>query len=223
MNNMQFTVYDEEVESQVKEIRKLVRLSMDGSVSESMAPLGYKLNWGVSIPRIKELAARFSKDARLAMRLWNIGHRETMIIATLLLPENGCPESVAEAWAEDINNSELAEQCCRNLFVRLPYADKLAELCYNKPGTLYSKEIAYRLASKLIMKGSSCGNNFSESLIVNIKTDVQNKKLSDPIAQYLKQYAKHISKADAEKALESLQDVNPWVFEEVSTFINYSC
>lgn len=223
MNNMQFTVYDEEVERQVKGIRKLVRLSMDGSVSESMAPLGYKLNWGVSIPRIKELAARFSKDARLAMRLWNIGHRETMIIATLLMPENGCPESVAEAWAEDVNNSELAEQCCRNLFVRLPYADKLAELCYNKPGTLYSKEIAYRLASKLIMKGSSCGNNFSESLIVNVKTDVQNKKLSDPIAQYLKQYAKHICKADAEKALESLQDVNPWVFEEVSTFINYSC
>ena len=223
MNNMRFTVYDETVESQVKEIRKLVRLSMDGSVSESMASLGYKLNWGVSIPRIKELAARFSKDARLAMRLWNIGHRETMIIATLLMPENGCPESVAEAWAEDVNNSELAEQCCRNLFVRLPYADKLAELCYNKPGTLYSKEIAYRLASKLIMKGSSCGNNFSESLIVNIKTDAQNKKLSDPIAQYLKQYAKHISKADAEKALKSLQYVNPWVFEEVSTFINYSC
>lgn len=223
MNNMQFTVYDEEVERQVKEIRKLVRLSMDGSVSESMAPLGYKLNWGVSIPRIKELAARFSKDARLAMRLWNIGHRETMIIATLLMPENGCPESVAEAWAEDINNSELSEQCCRNLFVRLPYADKLAELCYNKPGTLYSKEIAYRLASKLTMKGSSCGNNFSKSLINNVKTDVQNKKLSDPIAQYLKQYAKHICKADAEKTLESLQDVNPWVFEEVSTFINYSC
>ncbi|MBQ1970427.1 MAG: hypothetical protein II221_04460, partial [Paludibacteraceae bacterium] len=69
MNNMQFTVYDETVESQVKEIRKLVRLSMDGSVSESMASLGYKLNWGVSIPRIKELAARFSKDARLAMRI----------------------------------------------------------------------------------------------------------------------------------------------------------
>lgn len=220
---MQFTVYDEEIERHVKEIQKLVRLSMDGSVSESMAPLGYKLNWGVSIPRIKELAARFGKDARLAMRLWNIRHRETMIIATLLMPENGCPESVAEAWAEDINNSELAEQCCRNLFVRLPYADKLAELCYNKPGTLYSKEIAYRLASKLIMKGSSCGNNFSESLIVNIKTDAQNKKLSDPTAQYLKQYAKHISKADAEKVLESLQDVNSWVFEEVSTFINYSC
>jgi hypothetical protein len=223
MNNMQFTVYDEEVERQVKEIRKLVRLSMDGSVSESMASLGYKLNWGVSIPRIKELASRFGKDARLAMRLWNIGHRETMIIATLLMPENGCPESVAQAWAEDINNSELAEQCCRNLFVRLSYADKLAELCYNKPDSPHTKEVAYRLASKFIMKGSSCGNDFSESLINNVKTDVQNKKLSDPIAQYLKQYAKHISKADAEKALESLQDVNPWVFEEVSTFINYSC
>ena len=114
----------EDLRQQLKDIKTQLRLSMNGAVSQSMREKGlvYKLNFGVELPRIKEIAARYEKSHGLAQALWKEDIRECKILAGLLQPvETFCPE-IADIWVEDIRNVEIAEQTSMNLFQHLPYA-----------------------------------------------------------------------------------------------------
>lgn len=115
---------DEQLREQLREIKTRLRLSMNGAVSQSMREKGlvYKLNFGVELPRLKEIAAAFSKSHDLAQALWKEDIRECKILAALLQPvETFCPE-IADIWLDDIRNIEIAELTCMNLFQHLPYA-----------------------------------------------------------------------------------------------------
>ena len=52
----------------VKEIKQSFRLMMNGVVANSMRTKGvdYKLNWGVSLPELKSMAAKFGRNRELA-------------------------------------------------------------------------------------------------------------------------------------------------------------
>ena len=54
-----------EVNELIKDIKKQFRLYMNGVVSQSMREKGldYKLNFGIEVPRIKEIAAKYEKVA----------------------------------------------------------------------------------------------------------------------------------------------------------------
>lgn len=113
-----------EVNELLKDIKKQLRLFMNGAVSQSMREKGlvYKLNFGVDLPRIKSIAERYEKEHSLAQVLWKEDIRECKILAGLLQPiDSFCPE-IADIWAEGICNSEIAELTCMNLFQHLPYA-----------------------------------------------------------------------------------------------------
>lgn len=89
-----------ELKEQLKEIKTQLRLSMNGVASQSMREKGlvYKLNFGVELPRIKQIAAMFEKDHALAQALWKENVRESKILAGLLQPlESFCPE-IADIW-----------------------------------------------------------------------------------------------------------------------------
>lgn len=112
----------------LKSIKTDCRLSMNGKTSQSMRESGfkYKLNFGVELPRIKSIAEKYPKDFHLAQALWNEDIRECKIIATLLMPVEGFTIDLAELWAEQINNIEIAEITVMNLFQKLPYAPALS-------------------------------------------------------------------------------------------------
>lgn len=108
----------------LKDIKTQFRLSMNGVVSQSMREKGlnYKLNFGVELPRLKQIAALYDKNHDLAQALWKEDIRESKILASLLQPINSfCPE-IADIWVENIPNIEIAELTCMNLFQYLPYA-----------------------------------------------------------------------------------------------------
>lgn len=113
-----------ELKEQLKEIKTQLRLSMNGVVSQSMREKGlvYKLNFGVELPRIKAIAAAFSKDHALAQALWKEDIRECKILAGLLQPVDSFLPEIADIWVESIRNIEIAELTCMNLFQHLPYA-----------------------------------------------------------------------------------------------------
>lgn len=109
-------------------MRSQLRLAMNGVVSASMRAHGihYKLNFGVSLPKVKEIASQYTKDSVLAERLWKEDVRELKIMATLLQPfEEFTPEQ-AERWVLDICYQEIAEQYCINLLQHLSFAGTLA-------------------------------------------------------------------------------------------------
>ncbi len=113
-----------DVHEQLKEIKTQLRLSMNGIVSQSMREKGlaYKLNFGVELPRIKSIAAAFEKNHSLAQALWKENIRECKILAGMLQPVDSFLPEIADIWVEDINNREIAELTCMNLFQHLPYA-----------------------------------------------------------------------------------------------------
>lgn len=113
-----------DIKEQLKEIKTQLRLSMNGAVSQSMREKGlvYKLNFGVEIPRIKMIAKEYEKNHDLAQALWKENIRECKILAGMLQPVDTFFPEIADIWAEDIQNIEIAELTCMNLFQHLPYA-----------------------------------------------------------------------------------------------------
>lgn len=108
----------------LKEIKTQLRLSMNGVVSQSMRESGfdYKLNFGVELPRVKAIAAKYEKNHDLAQALWKENIRECKILAGLLQPIDTFYPEIADIWVESITNIEIAELTCMNLFQHLPYA-----------------------------------------------------------------------------------------------------
>lgn len=125
---MNYYISSPVLDAQIKEIRQKIRLSMNGIASEQMTLSGivYKKNYGVAIPRLKEIANLFEKNYDLAQRLWTLKIRETMILATLLQPVDNFIAEMANRWAESFNQPEIIEQSCMNLFCKLPFANTLS-------------------------------------------------------------------------------------------------
>ena len=113
----------------IRNIRTDLRLAMNGVVSSSMRDKGmdYKLNFGVDVPRIKGIAAKYEPNANLAKELWKLDVRELKILSTMLYPLDEFKEKNANKWANEIPNQEIRENLCRNLLQELSYADELVQ------------------------------------------------------------------------------------------------
>ncbi|MCR5028255.1 MAG: DNA alkylation repair protein [Fibrobacter sp.] len=118
----------ETIQDKVKEIKQSFRQMMDGTVAQSMRNKGadYKLNWGATLPRLREQAAEIGKDYDLAIALWKEDVRECKILATLLMPADEMLPGVCDIWMEQMPSQEIAEQTSFNLWQYLPYAPEKA-------------------------------------------------------------------------------------------------
>ena len=143
-----------ETQETIKEIKKQFRLFMNGVVSQSMREKGldYKLNFGIELPRIKEIAAKFEKNHDVAQALWKENIRECKIMAGLLQPVDTFYPEIADIWIEDMHYPEMAELTVMNLFQHLPYAsDKVFEWMASEGE--YFQMCGYLLMARLLMRG----------------------------------------------------------------------
>ena len=113
----------------LQQVRADLRRSMNGIASKSMREKGlhYKLNFGVDVPRLRELSKRYLIDAQLAELLWGQETRELKILATMLYPVHEFDMDKADKWVKEIPNHEIREQASMNLFQKLDFADKLVQ------------------------------------------------------------------------------------------------
>lgn len=116
------------IEEQIKSIRVRLRLAMNGVISSSMREKGirYRLNFGVPLPEIREIARAYPPDSQLAAALWKEDIREFKILATLLQPAASFTCEEAMAWVKEIPYPEIAEQASRNLFSKMEAPHRLA-------------------------------------------------------------------------------------------------
>ena len=140
--------------SQVKEIKQSFRLMMDGAVAQSMRNkgLGYKLNWGVTLPRLREKADEIGKNYDLAIALFKEDVRECQILATMVMPPDEVLPEVIDIWMEQISSQEIAEQAAFNLFQYLPYAPEKAFTWIASNRELYQL-CGFHILSRLFMNG----------------------------------------------------------------------
>lgn len=124
LKNIKYTLVDPKIEAQVDEICRKIKLSMNGIVSDQMKQKGivYQQNFGVTIPRIKEIALGYIPNHGLAQRLWELDIRETKIMATLLEPTEKFSIEMAGNWVVKFDQIEIIEQSVMNLFSKLHYA-----------------------------------------------------------------------------------------------------
>lgn len=142
------------MQNTLKEIENDLRRAMNGVIANSMREKGivYKLNFGVALPEIKEIARKYDKDAALAEALWQEDIREFNILATLLQPVDSFSSDQAKRWISEIPYQEVAEQLCVNLLKELPYAEHLV-LEYFFKEKRFDRIVAFLLAAQLCKNG----------------------------------------------------------------------
>lgn len=143
------------LQDELREIRTQLRMAMNGVISTSMREKGmiYKLNFGVPLPEVKLIAARHEPGSKLAAALWKEDIREFKLLAPLLQPVDDFPFEQAEQWVKEIPYLEIAEQCSRNLFCKLPYAEDLTlELIVNKKDE-YARTVAFLIWCEMFRQG----------------------------------------------------------------------
>ena len=156
-----------EVQETIKEIKKQFRLYMNGVVSQSMREKGlnYKLNFGIEVPRIKEIATKFEKNHDVAQALWKENIRECKILAGLLQPVDTFYSEIADIWVEDMCYPEIAELTVMNLFQYLPNASEKAYEWMAHEGE-YFQMCGFLIMARLFMKGCEL-NERSENEFVD--------------------------------------------------------
>ena len=140
------------INQQVKEIKQSFRLMMDGMDAKSMRDKGleYKLNWGATLPRLREKADEIGKNYDLAIALWKENVRECKVLATMIMPAERMLPEVADIWMEQTPNLEIAEQAAFNLYQYLPYAPAKAYTWMASEKELYQL-CGFHIISRLFM------------------------------------------------------------------------
>ena len=205
----------------IKEIKKQFRLFMNGIVSQSMREKGldYKLNFGIELPRLKEIAAKFEKNHDVAQALWKENIRECKILAGMLQPIDTFYPEIADIWVEDMHYPEIAELTCMNLFQHLPYASDKAFQWMADEGE-YFQFCGYMLMARLLMRGSEMNERAENEFLDQAMTALQGETgmICRSASTALKKYASQ-SGGNAKKLLKLLQPLAASEKQEVLALI----
>ena len=175
-----------DINNKVKEIKQSFRQMMDGATAQSMRDKGlnYHLNWGATLPRLREMADEIkqSVDAEdalydLAIALWKENVRECKILATMLMPPEKMLSEVADIWMEQTPTVEVAEQAAFNLYQRLPYAAEKAFLWIFLPDDL-PQLCGYHILSRLFMRQQDLNERGINEFIDQALTALSSSSLS---------------------------------------------
>ena len=107
-----------------------MRKQMNGAVADAMFYYGtrYGLNYGVSLPTVREIAEEVGKDHELALYLFKQQVRELKLAALHIADAEQISAATSSTWADGITTSELAEEAA---FAMLSHCPSLKEI-YDK-------------------------------------------------------------------------------------------
>ena len=103
-----------------------MRKQMNGAVADAMFYYGtrYGLNYGVSLPTVREIAAEAGKDHELALYLFKQQVRELKLAALHIADAEQISAATSSTWADGITTSELAEEAAFALYPLVIYLIK---------------------------------------------------------------------------------------------------
>ena len=109
---------------QLEEIMRELKSRSNLESIEGMAKFGITPDktFGIRIPELRKMAKRIRKNRELAHKLWELGYRETMILASMIdIPEQVTEEQL-EKWVRDFDYWEICDQTIMNLFEKTEFA-----------------------------------------------------------------------------------------------------
>ena len=214
------------LQEQLYDIKTQFRLAMNGVVSKSMRDKGldYKVNFGVELPRLKEIAGYYPKNHQLAQALWKENIRESKILAGLLQPVESFIPELADIWVEDMCYPEIAELTCMNLFQYLPYASQKA-FEWIADERSYFQACGFLILARLFSKGMTLNERSENEYLDQVVAAIQSPASFQQRAAYtsLLKYVR-LGKEQGQKALKALSvmkssDKPEWklLYEEVKS------
>lgn len=104
-----------------------MRKQMNGAVADAMRYYGadYGLNYGVSLPTVREIAKAEGVDHELALYLYRQQVRELRLAALYIADAHKITMDSLSEWEQGVVNSEVAEEMA---FALLRYADSLPDI-----------------------------------------------------------------------------------------------
>jgi len=225
---MDFLLDNKETEEKLQKILKVIKLRQSGEVSEVMGQQGidYKMNWGVSLLDLREIAQGFEKDHLLALKLWNKQWRESMILATLIDEPSDVSEEQMDFWTKSFGNTEIAEQASTNLWVKSKFAFiKALEWCRGKKHIV--RFTGVHLIGRLAIANKQAIDEMFEPFFEELPTLAKDPKLFSPLyraviamgsrSKYLNELCIELAKtcqlSDSENAIK----LGEQLFEELTS------
>lgn len=170
---------DMDVNEQIKMLKQRFRTLMNGVTSNLMREKGvvYKINFGVELLRLRELADELGPDHDLAQALWKEDIRECRILAGMLQPVDTFLPEMADIWVERIRYLEEAEYVVMNLFCRLPYASQKA-FQWVADEREWFQVCGFLILSRLFMMGKTCNPRAEDEFLDQVAAAVSSASMS---------------------------------------------
>lgn len=113
--------------SQMIALLGAMRKQMNGAVADAMYYYGadYGLNYGVSLPTVRQIVREQEKDHALALYLYKQQVRELRLAALHIAQAEAITMEELPTWAEGVINSEIAEEMA---FALLPHTTILSDI-----------------------------------------------------------------------------------------------
>ena len=77
--------------------------------------------FGISIPKLRELARQTGKNHETALQLWSSSFHEARILAGMIDEPAKVTRLQMDCWAADFDSWDVCDQCIMNLFEKLPW------------------------------------------------------------------------------------------------------
>lgn len=225
---MDFILDNKETEQKFQQLLKVIQSRKSGEVSDAMKSKGinYKMNWGVSIIDLREIARTLEPDHILALKLWNKQWRETIILATLLDEPDKVSEEQMDYWTKTFENTEIAEQASANLWVKSKFAFiKALEWCRGKKHLVRFSGI--HLVGRLAITNKQAIDEMFEPFFEEFLTLAKDEKLYTVLyrtlialgarSKYLNEHTIELAKTLQLKNSEIAQKLGEELFEELTS------
>lgn len=120
----------EEILDTLTAIKADLRAAMNGVAAQALRQggAGYRLAYGVELPRLRQIAAAYTPSRRLALALWNDAIRETRMMAVMLFPPADFDADTADLLVSQLQRYEadLAGLLAMDLMANAPFASEMA-------------------------------------------------------------------------------------------------
>ena len=181
---------------------------MNGVVStlQRRQGLNYKINFGVEIPRIKEIAAQYGKNRLLAQALWQQDIRECRMIAIFTMPVEDFSSNEADEWITTARYTELADQLSMNLLSKMPQATDKALALVQKEDNI-AAYCGFTTLAHLLRQGAALNKEQQQKYI---NATAQTLSASSKAGTIVKQRAYNTFSIFADTAQADKEEINKY-------------
>ncbi len=208
-------------DAKLRDLKFLFHSRMNGEASNQMMRLNsvYKINYGVSLLHLKEIAHEILFSASECEQLWSTNIREAMLVACIQLPDAEATVEKMLRWSADVATADMAELASFLLFHKTAdlreFSQALIERGNRFDFTIATHSVARALqhsrpaldAAQVVCSSIMQRNEFSISEVRGV-TLLINRLYADNIAPKIiaevVEYLRNMNADDAQKILYSL-------------------